>query len=150
MQDHSGPLNIVVKPARLAEILGVTSRRVRQLAAEGVLTREAGGGYRLAPTVRAYLLTLDRAPDPARSGLQDARRREVEARTAERARLLIDRREHVELLDELCGLFVAGLDSLEKRLARLPLRRDHLAQEIEAIRTRVREVVRVMQAQRND
>ncbi len=49
---------ITVSSKVLSEIIGVSDRRVRQLGEEGIFVRAAKGRYKLAESVRNYILTL--------------------------------------------------------------------------------------------
>ena len=44
-----------VSDAELAKLLGVSARRIRQLAEQGVLEREERGKYALGPSIRAVI-----------------------------------------------------------------------------------------------
>lgn len=49
---------VTVNASVLGELLGVTDRRIRQLAEEGILIRAAKGRYKLAESIKNYILTL--------------------------------------------------------------------------------------------
>lgn len=49
---------VTVNATVLSELLGVSDRRVRQLAEEGILIRAAKGRYKLAESMKNYILTL--------------------------------------------------------------------------------------------
>lgn len=49
---------VTVAAGVLAELLGVTDRRIRQLAEEGILLRTSKGRYLLAESVKNYIKTL--------------------------------------------------------------------------------------------
>lgn len=50
--------SVVVSGGILGDLLGVTERRIRQLAEEGVLVRVSKGRYSLAGSVKSYLVHL--------------------------------------------------------------------------------------------
>ena len=54
---------ITVSSKVFAEIIGVSDRRVRQLGEEGILIRAAKGRYKLAESIKNYILTLKVAND---------------------------------------------------------------------------------------
>lgn len=54
---------ITVSSKVFSEIIGVSDRRVRQLGEEGILVRAAKGRYKLAESVRNYIMTLKLAND---------------------------------------------------------------------------------------
>ena len=49
---------VTVNATVLSELLGVSDRRVRQLAEEGILIRASKGRYKLAESMKNYILTL--------------------------------------------------------------------------------------------
>lgn len=49
---------VTVNATELGKIIGVTERRVRQLAEEGILIRAAKGRYVLTDSLKAYILKL--------------------------------------------------------------------------------------------
>ncbi len=61
---------VTVTASVLGDIIGVTDRRVRGLAEEGILVRAAKGRYKLMESLKNYILTLkisnsnDAHPDP--------------------------------------------------------------------------------------
>ncbi len=73
--------NAEVSGAFLAGVLGVTTRRVHQLAAEGVLKRAGRGRYNLADNVRAYNLYTERRSNGHATRPRPGNRREVVAQT---------------------------------------------------------------------
>jgi phage terminase Nu1 subunit (DNA packaging protein) len=55
--------SITVSAAVLGDMFGVTDRRVRQMAEEGIVARAAKGRYKLVESVKNYLLTLKLAAE---------------------------------------------------------------------------------------
>ena len=49
---------ITVNSATLEKIIGVSDRRIRQLAEEGIIVRTAKGRYKLMESARNYILSL--------------------------------------------------------------------------------------------
>lgn len=49
---------VTVSASVLGDLIGVTDRRVRQLAEEGVLVRATNGRYILAESIKSYITTL--------------------------------------------------------------------------------------------
>ena len=49
-----------VSSSELACVLGITARRIRQLAEDGVLNRISEGRFNLADSVQSYMATLDK------------------------------------------------------------------------------------------
>lgn len=62
---------ITVSSKVLSEIIGVSDRRVRQLGEEGVFIRAAKGRYKLAESVKNYILTLRLANDSDNIPIED-------------------------------------------------------------------------------
>ena len=50
--------NTVVTAQVIGQIIGVTDRRVRQLAQEGVIPKLKNGSYDLVPTINAYIRSI--------------------------------------------------------------------------------------------
>lgn len=55
--------SITVSAAVLGDMFGVTDRRIRQMAEEGIVARAAKGRYKLTDSVKNYLLTLKLAAE---------------------------------------------------------------------------------------
>lgn len=55
--------NITVSASVLADIIGVSDRRVRQMAEEGIIVRAAKGRYKLVDSLKTYLLTIKLAAE---------------------------------------------------------------------------------------
>lgn len=62
---------ITVSSKVFSEIIGVSDRRVRQLGEEGVLIRAAKGRYKLADSVKNYILTLKLSNDSNNIPIED-------------------------------------------------------------------------------
>jgi hypothetical protein len=71
--DVLAPLRCEVSGPELGRILGLTGRRILQLADEGVIERAAGGGFDLVDGVQSYLRYLR----GGRDDLGEVVRREV-------------------------------------------------------------------------
>ena len=57
--------NLTVSAAVLGNIIGVTDRRVRQMAEEGIFNRVAKGRYNLVDSLKNYILSLKLAAEGA-------------------------------------------------------------------------------------
>lgn len=55
--------SITVSAAVLGEMFGVTDRRIRQMAEEGIVIRASKGRYKLVDSIKSYLLTLKLAAE---------------------------------------------------------------------------------------
>ena len=103
--------------ATVGQILGLTSRRVTQLVADGVIKRSTRGKYSVAAAVAGYIKWLQaaqqrNAPSEARERLIEARARSIELQNEEREHRLIDTDEAIAALDEFVGIFSTELDGL--------------------------------------
>lgn len=56
---------LTVSAAVLGNIFGVTDRRIRQMAEEGIIVRAAKGRYRLVESLKNYILSLKLVADGA-------------------------------------------------------------------------------------
>lgn len=63
--------SITVSAGVLGELFGVSDRRIRQMAEEGIVTRAAKGRYKLVDSVKNYLLTLKLAVEGVDVDLAD-------------------------------------------------------------------------------
>ena len=127
----------------VGNLLGVTGRRVRQLAEEGKIPKANASGRYDGPAVIRHLLAEARANRPE-GRLEVARAKALEVRTAgEEQRLAERRRELVavdvatDALDRVLGAVVAELVGLPARATRDPTLRRRLDDEVHASRERM-------------
>jgi phage terminase Nu1 subunit (DNA packaging protein) len=119
-----------IPAAQAAQLLMMTTERLRQLAKDGWIEKEQRGRYKTVNLVQGYIRFLrdeDRrsSKSAADVGLKAARQREVEIRTAEREGRLIDRSTATDVVDTIAGKFIAGLSGLPARATRdLVIRRE--------------------------
>lgn len=111
-----------VPAATLAAALGVSRKRVEQLAADGVVKRVAKGRFLLLQSVTGFITWLrdeQRAASKSASAgrFQEARAADIEARTAERQkRLKVEASEHaLAVIDEFGGQLKADLLAMPSR-----------------------------------
>jgi hypothetical protein len=117
----------------------LSNERIRQLVKDGYIPKPAKNSYPLVGVVQGYIRFLrdeDRrsSKTAAESGLKAARQKEVELRIAERSRDLIDVREHSDIVDEMAGMFVAGLSALPARVTKDMAMRRQIEAGCDAIR----------------
>lgn len=108
----------MISPGQAAELLMLSTERLRQLAREGYIPKATRAGYPLVAVVQGYIKFLKdeerrTSKVQAESGLKAARQREVELRNAEREGRLVD-------LDEIRGVFVQVEATLRAELTGLP------------------------------
>lgn len=139
MADEAQPQAGYITLEQACRLVMLSNERIRQLVKDGYIPKPAKNSYPLVGVVQGYIRFLrdeDRrsSKTAAESGLKAARQREVEVRTAERERKLIDVTEHSDIVDELCGLFISGLASLPARVTRDVSMRRKVETECDAIR----------------
>lgn len=127
-------------PANLSEIarhLFISRERVRQLVSEGVLVRQADG-FDLDDCRRRYIERLrdHRPQSDAAEAVRLARAREIEIRTAERLRKLVDVDEVEATFVEIVGGLVSDLLAVPARCTRDLDMREKIEAEIDAVRNR--------------
>jgi len=132
-----------ISMAAFAGLLGVTARRCRQLAGEGLIVAAGRGKVQLAESLRRIIAhareSRETAPlTEARAKVAQARARQLELQNMREDRRVIDVDEAQALMSELAGLFVSGLSSLPARVGGkdVGLRR-RVEKECDAIRAAV-------------
>ncbi|MFB9950999.1 type IV toxin-antitoxin system AbiEi family antitoxin domain-containing protein [Rhizobium puerariae] len=102
--------------AEMAAILGLSDRRIRQLADEGVIERAAERGkYLLHPSISRYTQTLEARRDPAVQELNQKKAKLIEIEIAKRDGRLVELEEAMHVVERMAGSFVAALDGLAAR-----------------------------------
>lgn len=107
-----------VSASELAQMLGVTDRRIRQLAKEGTVVRGVQRGrYRLQESVRRFLdVREEQHQSVSLDALREERLKTLRITRAQKDRELIALDEAIEFVDEVIGLFVASLQGLPARI----------------------------------
>lgn len=130
----------------LGIVLGVSARRVRQLAAEHSIFAVTRGQYPFQPVIHAYLEQaasglLSDAERHQRDRVANARAREIEARTARQERELVPTEEVVAFTDAIVDGLMSGLDELPAKVtedanerARIKGIIDRIRDEVAAVR----------------
>lgn len=111
----------------VGKFLDLGAERVRQLVKEGWIARDKSGAIRLGDAVRGYVKFLrSRATRSASdTRVRDARAREIELRTAQRAGELCETEEAYAFVDDVFGMLKADLFGLPATVTRdLSIRRD--------------------------
>lgn len=106
--------DIEVTAKELGELLGRSARHIRQLTADGILTRVARGKYPLAENLKSYLLMLETPSEPGEMRRERLRVVQAQAEKLERENA-VARGELIEI--ELVGQEVE--DSFARCRARL-------------------------------
>lgn len=138
----AGILSARISTNQLAELLGVSSQRVRQLKVEKVLVSGERNRWPLAESVRAYLtyrerLDQERTSSAVVTRVQDARADEIELRVLERSGALVKhaRDEALAIVDRVIGGLKADLYAMPARITADLHVRHRLEMDIDAILT---------------
>ena len=139
MADEAQPQAGFITLEQACRLVMLSNERIRQLVKDGYIPKPAKNSYPLVGVVQGYIRFLrdeDRrsSKTAAESGLKAARQKEVELRIAERSRDLIDVREHSDIVDEMAGMFVAGLSALPARVTKDMAMRRQIEAGCDAIR----------------
>lgn len=142
-------LEIDLNAPDLATVLNVTERRVRQLAAEGVVKRaDRRGRYRLVPSVANYISTLSAGErDAGLAPIRQERLLKLQRENALIDRELVKLDEAIGFVDEVCGSFVAALNGLPARITGDVRERRRLEAIIDAERQRLADKFAEIQTQ---
>lgn len=134
----------VATRVELAQAWRVVHQRVGQLVAEGVIKPlEAHRGFfdwsEATGCYVSWLREQDRrsSKSAAESRVRDARAEEIMLRVRLRAGDLMQRSEHVDILDEVVGMFRAELSGLPARLTRDLQERGRIEQAVNDILDRI-------------
>mgnify|MGYP001767213445 CR=1 FL=1 len=126
----------------LGNLLGISERRVRQLAAEGRIPKPSRGKFDGPACVRAVLeaARADRPEsslDRARARAIDARAKAQELRTAREEGALFPFDDAMDIVEDLTGIFVAAIESVPARFTRDRDKRADLERVVFDVRTDV-------------
>ena len=119
----SGPLATPVSAERAADLLGITSRHLRRLVADGWIKKDAKGKFTDLATVRGYVAYLQdearrTSKSAAASKKDDAKTREIEQRIAIRDRTLVSTEEAIAFVDAVVGGLKSDFSGLAMRVSR--------------------------------
>lgn len=121
------PGTITVEAA--ADLLGVSSRRVQQLAGDGYIHKAERGTYVLKSVVQGYVRFLkeEREGDQqnaAKNRITDAKTKAIEIRNAREDHTLIELSEAEAVIDEIASMLKLGVEGVPATVTRdLPMRR---------------------------
>ncbi len=116
-------LDTEISTESAAELLGVTSARVRQLVASGHIARAGHGRISLRSAVAGYVRSLkesasDRTQNAAENRVRDARAREIEMRLAREERELIPQDEAQQAMMMLSTFVAQQFQGLPAQITR--------------------------------
>jgi 23S rRNA A1618 N6-methylase RlmF len=129
---------------QLIALLMISRERIGQLVREGHVPKAAKGVYPLVGAVQGYIRFLkDNAKQTSKSAASsrasDARAREIELRIAEREGKLVLLEDSLGVIEEITGLYVAGMGALPARSTRDPLVRRKIESECDELRKQLAE-----------
>lgn len=132
--------------ADIGRLLGVSGRRVRQVAAEARVAAAGRGQYPTLQTIRAFVdaARRDRADTgerAARTSVMRARAREIELRTAREEGELIPADEAVAYVQTVVGAMISRLNGLPAQVTRNLDDRRRIEAAIDGIRSEVAAIV---------
>lgn len=136
------PIPAEVSSQAAADLLQLSPRRLRQLAADGWIPAAGRGRYPLAGLVQGYASFLmasgARRTKSANEGrLKEARARLVEQRIAREDRGLIDLQEALDAFEDIAGAYAGSIAGLPARIAMDPSERRRIQVICDAERLRV-------------
>lgn len=116
-------LSARITTIELAELLGLSPQRVRQLKSEKVLVSVERNRWNLSDSVRSYLtyrerLDQERTASAVVTRVQDARADEIQLRVLERSRALVKHAqdEAMTIIDRIIGSLKADLYAMPARI----------------------------------
>ncbi|WP_246008448.1 hypothetical protein [Afifella aestuarii] len=128
----------------MAELLGLTPRRLQQLAGEGWITKSGRGRYPLTASVKGYLKFLEESARRSTDKDGERRLREIriereELALAKEKRAVIPTEEAIAATDDVLGMLKADLDGIPARLTRDLEERAKVKTEIDGVLARAAE-----------
>lgn len=138
-----------VGTAELAEVLGITDRRIQTMEKQGVLHKAAHGKWDLADAVQRYIkFRIDGTKNRTKpAGSADEKLKQVKA-DREELKLLKERREVIPLseamfvVDVIAGTFALEMNNLAPRLSTDMDERDAIQKKIDEALDEVAATVR--------
>lgn len=130
-----------VSTADLAEVLGVSERRVQQLASAGVLRRQRHGEWVLPESVQAFvehkvqseIRRLTKSSAVGADRLKEIKARREELKLAREERELVPLADAIFAMDQIAGTVGLEVNNIPARYTRDLDERDRLQVEIDAV-----------------
>lgn len=125
----------------LAEILGVTARRIQQLAGAGVLRRQSHGEWVLPESVQSFMehrlqseiRKANRGVAAGADRLKEIKARREELKLAREERELVPLADALFAMDQVAGTLALEVNNVPARYTRDLDERDRLQAEIDAV-----------------
>lgn len=135
--------DMVVSQTEMAAVIGVSTRFLRELTADGTLEKE-GAGYAVGRTVRAYADFLKvgsqkKSGSTSLDALREEKAAEVRMNRMRKDRDLIAIDEALGVIDEVTGLFVSSLSGLPAQITGVPRERQRLDEIFDTERQRLKD-----------
>lgn len=115
------PETDAISVVELAELFGLTERRIQQLVRENVIPRSGRGRYPMRESVRRYVAYLQALQGDGDASINDALRREnlrrVRRENDEADGLLLNRDELIEIIGGIMVAFATALDQVDGQVA---------------------------------
>lgn len=121
----------LVNQTEMAEILGVTTRWLRQMVTEEVVPSEGRGRFRVASVVQAYTAyckegATKKTGTESLDRLREEKALEIRLNRERKDRSLIAIDEATGVIDEIVGMFVSSLTGLPAQITGVPRERQRL------------------------
>lgn len=121
----------VVNQTEMAEILGVTTRWLRQMATEELVPAEGRGKFKVAAVVQAYAAYLKegatkKTGTESLDRLREEKALEIRLNRERKDRTLISIDEAIGVIDDVTGLYVSSLTGLPAQITGVPRERQRL------------------------
>lgn len=123
--------DLIVSSNEMAEILGVTTRRLTQLVTEHDIPSEGRGKFRIASVVTAYANFLKegatkKTGTESLDRLREEKALEIRLNRERKDRTLISIDEAIGVIDDVTGLYVSSLTGLPAQITGVPRERQRL------------------------
>lgn len=138
-------VNRSITAGELADVLGLSTERIRQLACAGVITPTGRARYHLPTSLRNYFQYKERevrricAQSALQSGLINAKAREIELRLSEKREKLVPRIDVEEWIATVSSIAKEELSDLPSRLSREGFNAGRLKKIVAASLSRIEE-----------
>lgn len=137
------PADLIINQTEMAEVLGITPRRLRQLEKEEqVITSEGVGKFHLSHVVQSYIAyraegAIKKSGSESLDRLRDEKALDARMTRLRKDRELITLDEALGIADEITGLFLSFLNGLPAEITGVPRERQRLNDIIDRGRLRL-------------
>lgn len=134
--------DMIVSTNEMADILGVTTRRLTQLVTDHGIPAEGRGKFRIASVVQAYAAfckegATKKTGTESLDTLRNEKALEIRLNRARKDREVIAMDEAISAVEEVTGMFVASLTGLPAQITGVPRERQRLNDIFDAERLRL-------------